>query len=114
MGAQFHRQVLSFSKLTLELALEIRALPSLLADQTTSRIVAELGKKLHEELRLRRGLPLACGVMCFVSSSYVLDLPTKPMIKICFWSTNIYVIWTPIPITLPRSCCMCTVNIRTR
>ena len=42
---QFHRYVSSLSKLTLELALEVRALPLLLADQTTSGIVAELGKK---------------------------------------------------------------------
>ena len=40
------------------------ALP--LADQT-SRIVAELEKSECEELHLRRGSPLACGVMCFVS-----------------------------------------------
>ena len=59
-----------FSKLTLELALEV---PSPLADQTTSRIVAELGE--CEKLCLRRGSTLACGV---VSSSWG-----------CFW----LVIW---------------------
>ena len=56
------------SKLTLELGR--RALPSPLADQTTSRMIAELGKSECEELRLRRGSPLACRVMCFVSSTY--------------------------------------------
>ena len=35
------------SKLTLELALEVIALPSSLADQTTSRIIAELGKNMN-------------------------------------------------------------------
>ena len=51
MVTQFHWQVSSFSKLTLELALEasleVRALLLLLADQTTSRIVAELGKNVN-------------------------------------------------------------------
>ena len=44
---QSHRQVAIIikSKLTSELALELRALPLPLADQKTSRIVAELGKK---------------------------------------------------------------------
>ena len=39
-----------------------------LADQTC-RIVAELERSECGELRFRRGSPLACGVMCFVSSS---------------------------------------------
>ena len=39
-----------------------------MADQT-SRIVAELERSECGELRLRRGSPLACGVMCSVSSS---------------------------------------------
>ena len=38
-------------------------------DHKTSRIVAELERSECGELRLRRGLPLVCGVMCFVSSS---------------------------------------------
>ena len=38
-----------------------------MADQT-SRIVAELERSECEELCLRKGSPLACGVMCFVSS----------------------------------------------
>ena len=37
-----------------------------LADQT-SRIIAELERSECGELHLRRGLPLACGVMCFVA-----------------------------------------------
>ena len=37
-------------------------------DQTTSGIVAELEECECEELHLRRGSPLACWVMCFVSS----------------------------------------------
>ena len=55
MVTESHRQVSSFSKLTLELALQ-----SPLADQTTSRIAVELGK--NEELHLRRGLPLVAIV----------------------------------------------------
>ena len=38
--AQTHLQVLSFSKVTLELALEVRTLLLPFADQTTSRIIA--------------------------------------------------------------------------
>ena len=38
-----------------------------MTDQT-SRIVAELDRSECGELRLSRGSPLACGVMCFVSS----------------------------------------------
>ena len=52
MVAQSHRYVLSFRKLTLELALEVRALPSPLADQTISRSVG--GECECEEIRLRR------------------------------------------------------------
>ena len=61
-----------FNILTLELSLKVRAPPSPLADQTTSRIIAELGKKVNMRLHLRRGSPLACGVTCFVSSSFLL------------------------------------------
>ena len=70
---------MSLGKLTLELALEVSScanvlfsfestIPSSLADQTTSRIVAELGKNVNV-MSLRRRSPLTCGVMCFVSSS---------------------------------------------
>ena len=41
MVAQTHRYVSSFSKLTLELSLEVRVLPLPFADQTTSRMVAD-------------------------------------------------------------------------
>ena len=44
-----------------------------LADQR-SRIVAELERSECGELRMRRGLPLACGLMCFVSSSSYCNL----------------------------------------
>ena len=39
-----------------------------LADKT-SRIIAEFERNECAELRFRRGLPLACWVICFVSSS---------------------------------------------
>ena len=42
-GRRITSEVLSFSKLTLELALQLS-----LADQTTSRIATELGKKKKE------------------------------------------------------------------
>ena len=51
------------SKLTLELALKVRALPLLFTDQTT----CGLGE--CEELYFRRGSPLACGVMGIACSS---------------------------------------------
>ena len=56
--------------LTLKLALEetLRALPSLLVDHMTSRIIAKMGKNVN--VRSSAGSPLACGVMCFVSSSF--------------------------------------------
>ena len=44
---QFHRLVSSLSKLTLELALEVVTILSPLADQTTNRILAELGEYLN-------------------------------------------------------------------
>ena len=50
-----------YSKLTLELALKVRALLLPFADQTTSRIVADWEECECEELHLRRGSPLACG-----------------------------------------------------
>ena len=45
----------------------VRALPSLLAEQQAESL-QKWGRSECEELRLRRHLPLACGVMCFVSS----------------------------------------------
>ena len=54
----------------LELALEVRALPSLFIDQTTSRIIANCEE--YEGTRFRTGSPLACGVMAFACSSFYL------------------------------------------
>ena len=42
---------------------------SLGTEHRHTRIVAELERSECRELRLRRGSPLTCGVMCFVSSS---------------------------------------------
>ena len=47
MVAQAHRQKSSFSKLTLELVLEVRALPLPFADQTTNRM--QTGKECERE-----------------------------------------------------------------
>ena len=43
---------------------------SLLADQMTSRIIAELGKKLMRGALLEKSFSISMQVMCFVSSSY--------------------------------------------
>ena len=59
--------IVTFSEL--ELALEVSALPSPFADHTT-RESLQTGKECeYEELRFRRGSPLACGIMGSVCSS---------------------------------------------
>ena len=54
----------------LELALEVSKSTYTVAvvDQITSKIVANSD---YEELRFRRGSPLACGEMDFVCSSFI-------------------------------------------
>ena len=87
LPAQTYRLVLPFSKL--ELALEVRTLPSCHCLQT--RQLAELlqtGKECeYEELRFRRGSPLACGVMGIACSScqhYLLSYCIFPQ-AVSFW-----------------------------
>ena len=76
--------IITCSKLTLELALEIRALPSPLAKQTTNRLLQNWGRNECQERHLRRGSPLACGVMCFVISSLVVIIFLPHGFEICY------------------------------
>ena len=47
-----------------------RDLPWNMVDQTASKSQQNWGRSESEELRLRRGSPLACREMCLVSSSF--------------------------------------------
>ena len=73
----------------LELALEVRALPSLFTDQTTESL--QNGNECeHEELHFRRGSPLACRVM---------DIACFSLYHVCTYSNKGIPLWTVVMVS---------------